>query len=401
MDGSKKEATNDINNQDNKEEDKNKDIDEINKEININEIKQNNKKENLNEKSNIIDNSIDASMIENLNINVETSKQNDINILKEKESESSNLVQNIKLLSQTNLKKSIYPHKEKITKLLILNDGRLASCSYDKTINIYNLKDFSIDFEIEEENKINYIYQLDDNTLIVCSNKIILYDYIDNEFKFKQQLLAHNGPIFKVCDYFDKDLNGFASLSEDKSIKIWYIKKPKNKFISLNTLKYINGFNSICQITDNIIASSNYIEKKIFFWNLKNKKIEKIINNVICSEGCDSLVIHENNLIVFGKGIYIINVKNLEIIKQYNFAYHINCISFIDENNIIYTGDNVGNLKEWKINGIEWIEMSFKEINNIGFNKENKNNKVIIDSITKMENGMIIYLENDKINILS
>ena len=344
-------------------------------------------------------------MIENLNINVETSKQNEIDILKVKESESSNLnpniLKNIKLLSQTNIKKSICPHKEKITKLLILNDGRLASCSYDKTINIYNSNDFSIELVIEEENKINYIYQLDDNTLIICSNKIILYDIIDNEFKIKQKLLAHNGPIFKVCDYFDKDLNGFASLSEDNSIKIWYIKKPKKKFISLITLKYKNGFNSICQITDNIIASSNYIEKKIFFWNLQNKKIDKIIDNVICSEGCDSLVIHENNLIVFGKGIYIINVKNLEIIKQYNFAYHINCISFIDENNIIYTGDNVGNLKEWKINGIEWIELSFKEINNIEYNKENKNNKVIIDSITKMDNGMIIYLENDKINILN
>ena len=333
-------------------------------------------------------------MIENLNINKETSKQNDKNI-----SEYLNLPTNIKILSQTNLKTSLHPHKEKITKILILNDGRLASCSYDNTINIYNQNDFSIDIVIEEENKINYIYQLDDNTLIICSNKIILYDIKDNEYKIKQKLLAHNGPIYKVCDYFDKDLYGFASLSEDNSIKIWYIKKTKQKFISLITLKFKSRFNSICQITDNIITSSNYIEKKISFWNLQNKKIFKSIDNIICSEGCDSMVSHENNLIVFGKGIYIININKLEVIKQYNFAYHINCISFIDENNIIYTGDNVGNLKEWKINGIDWIEISNKEIINKDFNN-NKNNKVIIVSITKMENGMIIYLENDKINIL-
>ena len=88
--------------------------------------------------------------------------------------------------------------------------------------------------------------------------------------------------------------------------------------------------------------------------NLQHKKIDKIIDNIIFSEGCDSMGNHENNLIVFRKGIYIINVNKLEIIKN---KILINCINFI------YI-DNVGNLKEWKINEIEWIEMSYKEFNN-------------------------------------
>ena len=131
---------------------------------------------------------------------------------------------------------------------------------------------------------------------------------------------------------------------------------------------------------------------------MKNKKIDKIIENIICSEGADSLITHENNLIVFGKGIFIISIKNFEIIKKINFAYHINCVSYINENNIIFTGDNVGNLKQWKIEGIEWKEVDNKKIENSDKNDNNKN--CVIDSITESENGMIIYLENNKINIL-
>ena len=71
-------------------------------------------------------------------------------------------INNVKILNE---------HTKGINSLLLLSDGRLASCSNDKTIKIFNINnDYYCDIIIRGHTKeVCYISELDNNRLISCS----------------------------------------------------------------------------------------------------------------------------------------------------------------------------------------------------------------------------------------
>ena len=90
--------------------------------------------------------------------------------------------------------KTITDHAGSVYSLLHLKDGRVASCSYNNTIRIYDpSNDYHCDQVIERHSeRITSICQLDDGTIVSCSNdkSIMIGDYTIKS--------AHNDWILKV-----------------------------------------------------------------------------------------------------------------------------------------------------------------------------------------------------------
>ena len=299
---------------------------------------------------------------------------------------SENNINNI--IGKFKLFKTLENHKDKVMCLIILSDGRLASCSLDKNVYIYNKITFEIEITITEKYPINYINELIDGSIILCSNIIKIIKFNNNkDYKIKQTLYAHNGPVIKVIELFNEN---FASLSEDKTIKIWNRKKPNLKFININTLKAsennIKNINCVVQILDNEICTSDFENKIIYFWNINTKKIIFKIGKIYCSNSVDCMVVYENILIVCGESLYLIDINSKKILKNLNVLYQIQTLIEINDDYFI-TGDVIGGLKEWKI---DCKNQKVKLISD----KENAHEKCI-ESLMVLENDVIVSASDD------
>ena len=117
--------------------------------------------------------------------------------------------------------------------LLLLNDGRVASCSDDNTIRIYvPSNDYHCDQVIKRHSKgIQSICQLDDGTIVSCSDDITI---MRGDYTIKN---AHNSWIAKVITL---PYNRRASCAGDKTIKIWKSNPP----YSDTPIKVLEGHSS-------------------------------------------------------------------------------------------------------------------------------------------------------------
>ena len=62
--------------------------------------------------------------------------------------------------------KTIKPHGQYISKIILLQNGNLATSSLDHYIKIYNKNTFEEQISIKENNCVDWIEQITDGTLI-------------------------------------------------------------------------------------------------------------------------------------------------------------------------------------------------------------------------------------------
>ena len=206
--------------------------------------------------------------------------------------------------------KIINEHSDDVYSLLLLSDGRLASCSYDKTIKIYDIKNnYHCDITLEgHTHSVNYISQLDNNKLISCSDdrSIKIWSITQSSYQCDYTINnAHNGVIFKVISLTN---NRIASCSY-KTIKIWNSNHPYNLINTLNGHTYY--VRSIIQLKDKDILISGSWDNTLRKWNLLTYQCDKIINNVDCCDNNSLLEIDNNRIIVGGYNVItIVNISN-------------------------------------------------------------------------------------------
>ena len=205
--------------------------------------------------------------------------------------------------------KTIYEHSKFVNSLLLLSDGRLASCSEDKTIKIYDIKNnYHCDITLEGHTDcVTYISQLYNNILISCSSHTIkIWSITQSSYQCDYTINnAHNDYIYKVIPLTN---NRIASCSADKTIKIWNSNHPYNL---INTLNGHNNYvTSIIQLKDKDILISGSWDNTLRKWNLLTYQCVKIINNVWCYN--NSLLEIDNNRIIVGgyNVITIVNISN-------------------------------------------------------------------------------------------
>ena len=316
--------------------------------------------------------------------------KNEINMIKERDSGQLPLF-------KTPLK-SLNNHTERVYCLTLLNDGRLVSCSDDKSIIIYNIINYEPDVIIKEHTSwINCLTVLKNGILVSCSadKTIKLFDIQENKenkenkennYKVIQTLNLHLDTVNTIIELTNDSL---VSGSDDKQI-IFYKKNDKEyeNDYPINTSHFVHN---IIQTKQNEIAYSTY-DKKINFFDFNEKKELSHIDNITSSPN-SFFIIRQKLLLIPG-----LNVINIIDLNEYQVKRKIDileggglvCGICMLNSNVIITGGENGIIREWTIEGDNLIlELeSPKIVNEFTY------------SIVKMKNGHFASCnENKTINI--
>ena len=263
------------------------------------------------------------------------------------------------------IKKPIYKlntHTNNILCLALLDDGRLASCSKDTSIKIYNKLSYKIDLIIKEHKSSVYcIIQLSSGILASCSRDktIKLFNIKNNNYKLIQTLNYHTDAIYKIIELKNKSL---VSCSEDSSI-IFFVKDnlEYKKDYSIST---DGSCSSILQTKDNEICYSVYYDNKICFYDFIKKRIINSISNISKHNELIFLsMICKELLVIPGYNkISIVNVNEYKLIKiidvpDSSWIYGVCMLN----KNMLLTGDESKVIRQWKIEVDNLILISKKE----------------------------------------
>ena len=289
------------------------------------------------------------------------------------------------------LKNPIYVlnnNKQEIWCITYLTDGRLASCSEDNSIIIYNKKTYLPDLIIKEHsNSVLYIIQLSTGILASCSrdNNIKLFNIIGNEYEVIQTLNYHTRTVFRVIELKN---NNLASCSDDGSI-IFY-NRDKLIYKKDYSITTKDRCASLIKTKDNEICYSvfNY-ENKIYFYDFLERKNMTFLSNISkCNNQREWLImITKDLLLVPGeRKISIINMNNyklIRVIKLPNSEWL--CGACMLNKNMVIIGDD-SKIMQWKIEGDNLIFVSQKEKAHNGW----------INVLLNLGNGHIASGSDDK-----
>ena len=256
-------------------------------------------------------------------------------------------------------------HTERVNYLISLKDGRLASCSGDYSIIIYNKFTNNPDLIIKEHsNWVYFLIQLSSGELVSCSSDktIKLFNIKEKDYEIVQTLNYHKDTVYKLLELPN---NFLASCSADKSI-IFYL-KDNNEYKKDYQLTTDGNCDNFIKIKENEICYSIRDKNNIYFFDLKERKVKSIINNIKQFKYCNGeewfLMISKDLLLVPGDNkIFIVNVNHYKLVRQID----VQGSGFISSGcmlnkNIIITGDHSKALRQWRIEGDNLILISKKE----------------------------------------
>ena len=264
----------------------------------------------------------------------------------------------------------------------LLNDGRFATGSGDNSIIIYNNKTFKPDLIIKEHSStVYYLTQLSSGILASCSydKTIKLFNITNNQYQIIQNLNYHDDKINQIIELNNKKL---VSCSFNDKFIIFYCRD--NNEYKFDFKFQINGSCShIIQTKDNEICYSKYISKNkkylCFFDLIGKNNIDEIERDFECV----SLNMITRDLLLIGgeNTLSIINVNAHNIARTINVtnSSYINSICILN-NNVLLTGDDNCNIKQWKVEGD----------NLILFSEKPKATDKCINTILKISDGHII-----------
>ena len=258
-------------------------------------------------------------------------------------------------------------HKNNIKCAIVLDDGRFATCSSDKSIIIYNKITFKPDLIIKEHcGSVNCILQLSSDMLASCSqdiqdSAIKIFKIYDNNYEVFQTLNYHEFFVYKIIELRNKKL---VSCSDSSSIII-YSKDNHNKYIRDYAVKTRGICFCLIQTKENEICyyDDNNGNDSICFYDLLEKKFKSEINNISVSGYSSFNMVTKDLLLITGyKTLSIINVNQRKLVRILNApdSSYIYASCLLNKN-ILLTGDYNKKIKEWKIEGDNLELISTKE----------------------------------------
>ncbi len=289
--------------------------------------------------------------------------------------------------------KIISGHSDSISQLLILNDGRLCSSSWDGTIKLWNKDNFlTCEETIINPKKESFLCLIQFNNFILAGdseNTIYQYDLNsknenlekiekeknENESSNSSEETNTRKPLYEYKKHSDAiycllQLTNieFASCSEDTFINIWELNKYKNEKIKLSGHR--GKVNKIILLNNNYLAScSNDCSIKIWEYQLKR------CHDTLDSDSCCMDIIQLNNGKIMAsyinRDLKVWEFKTHRVTQLYH--NHQNYISFLfeyKENKILscsYDGEvefydisngekkNEGEKKRWHLGNVSSV----------------------------------------------
>ena len=257
------------------------------------------------------------------NMNAITNNENNINNSNEGEEERNIEEKNLSLIKYKNIK-TINAHESRISALIELNNGFIASGSYDGTVKIW-------DISKEEEEPL-------------IMKKIAL------------------GAVFCFLEFEPGKLLGGTS---QNTIDLWDLNDKSYDSFIFNFYRHYLWVNSLVKLDENHFASASN-DTRIIIWDYKNRKLENVLgghsdcimamiklkNGYLCTAG------HEENIIIW-------DWKNLR--SLFSFRPHGNFVKCLLElnNGYLLTGSEDNTIGIWEKNDLE-------QYNNIVYLQEHK-----------------------------
>ena len=217
-------------------------------------------------------------------------------------------------------------HKSSVNSICFLKDSRLATCSSDKTIKIFNPQDnFKCEIEIIRPHRdgVRYITQMKNETLISCSNDgdIKFWKLKGNTYETEGIINAHPGEfIFKVLEISN---NRITSCSSDHKIKFFSYTQPFNEIKNF-IIPESKIFSILFIEQKEILVSSSYDnenpnnETNLSFWSTLNYTLISTLDEVGFVTGCDDLIqINEQEFAVGSlNSILIVSADSRTIVRR-------------------------------------------------------------------------------------
>ena len=253
------------------------------------------------------------------------------------------------------------------------------------------IKEFVHQHEITIEahkNNINHIFQSKNNNIISSSiDKTIVITKIfpDNTYKIQQILSNHSSYVFKCIELNNEKL---VSCSDDFSLIFW--EKTNNVYSNIYTYKNYNKIYDILEIKSNEIALAQFYDKSILFFDINDKSSSKTISNIDLTGWNNSLLKFNDNILIVGghNYIYVIDTSKYELVTKHELKGNIWTMCKLSEFSVL-SGDNYGNLIQWKISSNK-IKLYSK--------MENVHDK-IITSVVNLGENKIASCDGDRIKI--
>ena len=238
--------------------------------------------------------------------------------------------------------KTIKKHTSTVNSILLLFDGRLASCSDDKTIKIHNIKNnYQCDMIIKTKhsNIVTDICQTQNGKLVSCSKDKTFKIWTIFKTSYECDYIINDAHY----DYIDKVIsltnNRMASCSWDKTIRIW-------NSDSFELIKILEGHTfivrSVIQLKGKDILLSGSNDNTLRIWNLSTYQCIGIVTKVYCYYKNSMIEIEDNKVIVGGVGeLAIVNIEKCIIEKRIESKQMKVVLSLImlKDNNIICGSD--------------------------------------------------------------
>ena len=295
-------------------------------------------------------------------------------------------INSINNILNTNISNTLNYHTDSVNQIILLQDERIASCSEDKSIIIYNKEDYSIQLQINLD---GYIYNIiqGNNGYIFASIAGGIISIIKltslNSYEIIQNFKPHNKRVNKIIELKD---GRYVSCSSDKTIKIWTFNN--NELILDNTLNQNNEISSIIEFKENEITSIPEGNSSIIFWNINELKVISQINQIECNYGVNNIKKLLNDIIIVGGKKFIYLINNYELINKIEINSECYSICYLNDGSIL-TGDKKGYIKKWNLNNYE-----------LKLIEENKVHDNSILVISQLKDGLLLSgSEDTKINI--
>ena len=308
--------------------------------------------------------------------------------IKKKENETKNEDNEFKgkIENLTNTK-TIKSHSSYISNIILLQNGKIASSSLDCYIKIYNKDTFEVEISIKENSCVDWIEQIKDGTLISCprDKTIRLYEINDKSYK-NINVIKDSSSSWKMKEVKNGKL---ISTMDNSEIKVW-IKKDntleceftlknggisydilevrKNEVVALsgNNINFydlnkrdkinsISGFEpfhgnpgkKFCLVNDEllIVCGSN----NMF---LVDYKAYQLINKIGCK--CITTLYKLSNNFILSRQRNDINQwqcngRDAKLYSYKKAAHKSEVYSIFYLNNILFSGDEEGNIKFWEL----------------------------------------------------
>ena len=269
-----------------------------------------------------------------------------------------------KELNEKTTEKSLIFNESKITCLLTLKDGRLASSNRSGKLNIYNETLSQIDLSIKHESSINSFIQLHNENLVICSGSIMKIVQLKNKKKYTIiQTIIIEGisdlHSFKVIETKKNELITIYSffILHHKQLTVWRLNKKQNyeihcqikgeqleNILKLNKNEFV-VYENIPIMTTN---SRVHYEQLVFRDLKKYNKVATIGefshesingNNFLFLE---NMCLLSNDLLFFAeslKNVYVIKISTHEKISKYlTYEGQLSLITKLDNNVIFIIG---------------------------------------------------------------